>query len=294
MIFINSHSKRLAENTLFVLFTFLMFGVCSVNAQTSNVFNENSIAQTHVIFGDKPVSGDIVSFDKETQKFNLSKIEGDSNLFGVVVTDPVIVLTSTNGGVPIARAGEVLVNVTTLGGNIHAGDLITSSKIQGKGQKADVSDKYIIGTALQPFVRLATSTSKIEMSTTTNVIYSGSIEVLLDVGLKSTTSNIKKTFPASTTPLVNNSKSQIEKKSKDPFTIPIFIKYIIAATIGIGSIVIAFKNFGSNIRNSVVSVGRNPLAKSSIQSIMVLDTILIILISMAGLFVGFTVLFLPL
>jgi len=155
-------------------------------------------------------------------------------------------------------------------------------------------DKYIIGTALQPFVRLATSTNKIEMSTTTNIIYSGSIEVLLDVGHINMTSNIKKTFPASTTPPINSSKNQVEKNNKDPFTVPIFIKYIIAATIGMGSIVIAFKNFGSNIRNSVVSVGRNPLAKSSIQSIMVLDTVLIILISMAGLFVGFTVLFLPL
>jgi len=142
MRFINSCSKYSAGCVLFMSFALLVFGIFgafSVKAQTSNVFNGNSIAQTYIISGGTPVSGDIISFDKETQKFNLSEIEGDSKLFGVVVNNPVLVLNFTDNGMPIARSGEVLVNVTTLGGVIRAGDLITSSKISGKGQKANVS-----------------------------------------------------------------------------------------------------------------------------------------------------------
>jgi len=291
--------KVFLKGIVFIAMT--VFGITIVpiaHAQFFKIANESTFAQTYIVSGKHPISGDIISFNKTKQTFNITNITSDKNMFGVVVNDPVVVFRFANGGVPVVRSGEVVVNVTTLGGVIHAGDFITSSPIPGKGQKANDTDIYIVGTALQPFTGIATSTHIVSTSTA-NVVYTGSIHVLLSVGPHS------RNATASTTPLASkpvsagtatNQKNGVGNgtgNNKDSLPIPVFVKYIIAATIAVGSVIIAFKNFGSNIKNSIISVGRNPLAKSSIQSIVVLDTVLIILVSMAGLFVGFMVFFLP-
>ncbi|HFC10961.1 MAG TPA: hypothetical protein ENJ75_02100 [Candidatus Kaiserbacteria bacterium] len=282
---------------LVVIFILFGIGISQTQAQTSGgMFNESSIAHTYSVDGKNISSGDIVSFSKKTQKFHLTEKTSDPNIFGVVTNDPVVVLRLSNGGVPISRSGEASVNVTTLNGSIHAGDLITSSPIAGKGQKASDKDIFVIGTALEPFIGMA-STSSNTASTTSRTIYSGSINVLLAVGPRSVTSSASTTQSVSTLGLTKNNpinkKKDMTGNNEKTFPVPIFIKYMIAAVIGVGSVIIAFKNFGSNIHNSVISVGRNPLAKSSIQSMVILDTVLIVFVSAFGLFIGFMIIFLP-
>lgn len=240
----------------------------------------SSIAKTYVISGTAPVSGDIVSFDRSTQVFQLARTVADPDTFGVVVTDPQVVLRVDNGGVPIVNSGEVNVNVTTANGPIHAGDYLTTSLIPGKGQKAAEDATVIIGTAIDSFPQSVTATG-------TSTVYVGSIRALLTIGPRPVVSS-------ETTPAASTLIDSISNTAGVPPKLSTLLKYLLAAIITIGTIYIAFRNFGANMKDSILSIGRNPLARASIQSMVVINTLLIVLVSAAGLFVGFAVLFLPL
>lgn len=236
------------------------------HAQLSNT----SIARTYVVDGTQPVAGDLVSFDKDKQILHLSDTADDETLFGVVVDKPALVLSS-GSGVPIISSGEVSVNVTALGGPIAPGDYITTSSEPGKGKKASPQDGFIVGTALESFGTASSSAA------------SGAIAVHLSIGARPGGG-------ANTSTLTTTKQNTSQTSS---VTIPAFVRYFLAGLVAIGSIAIAFRSFGSSIKESIVSVGRNPLAKTSIQSMVVLNTFLIVLVSAAGLFVAFAILFVP-
>lgn len=241
-------------------------------------FADSTIAKTYVISGGVPQSGDLVSFDKAGQKFNLASEADGGNLFGVVVTEPTIVLRTLVDGVPIVTEGEVNVNVTTANGPIVAGDHISASAVPGKGQKATAAAAFVLGTALESFSGVA-STSAVGG---TPVLYTGSIRVLLGVGPgMGGTSTGGATIAGEDAIGVSTPISRL-------------IKYMLASLIVFGTIYFAFKNFTANLKDSIISVGRNPLAKASIQSIVVLNTSLTVIVSAIGLFIGLVVLFLPL
>ena len=171
-------------------------------------------------------------------------------------------------------------NVTNANGTISVGDYITSSAVPGKAQKADTSDSFVIGTALDSFPSGTIATEELSGLAED----SGSIRAQLALG----------------PPVLDETATETEQLvtvGEDiGITAPVavLIKYLLAAMVVFGTIFIAFRNFGSNLKDSIVSIGRNPLAKASIQSMVVLNTVLIILVSIAGLFLGLLILFFPL
>ncbi|HEC93947.1 MAG TPA: hypothetical protein ENI56_01065 [Candidatus Kaiserbacteria bacterium] len=232
-----------------------------------------AIATMHIILNGNPQPGDIVSFDKNTKTFHLAHIPGDKNAFGVVVKNPVLLLSDNGPGFPIITSGEVMVNVTTKNGPIKAGDYISPSSVPGKGVKATISDPYIIGTAISSFPN-ASSTVLLQ----TNKIYKGFVQML---------------FYRRINPLVavvQQTPQSVEIGKNIIFHI---VKYILAALVAVGTVYVAFKASGSSMRSGIISIGRNPLAKSSIHSMLVLNTIMIILISAVGLTAALALVFLP-
>ena len=251
-------------------------------------FSDTVIAKTYLISGSAAELGDLVSFDRTTQTFHLTQKVDDPNLFGVAVTNPIIVLRTSTEGVPLVSFGEVYVQVTTVNGPISAGDYITSSFIPGKGQKADPSASFIVGTALDSFPTASTNTSTVA---NTSTVDGGSIRVRLTIGPKALDAE----------GLVGTGNATGGPGEGGPLNVlgvstPLatLIKYALAALVVIGSISVAFRNFGSNMKDSIISVGRNPLAKTSIQSMVVLNTALIVFVSIAGLFIGLLILFVQL
>lgn len=249
-------------------------------------FGDTAVAKTYLISGKTAEFGDLISFDRTTQTFHLAQEIGDPNLFGVVVTSPTIVLRTSTEGVPLVNSGEVYMQVTTVNGPISAGDYITSSPIPGKGQKADPSTSFIVGTALDSFPAVSTDTPA---TVSTSTVDGSSIRVLLAIGPRSVDSE---------------GSSGTGDATGDPTTsvdilgvstpLATLIKYILAALVVTGSIYVAFRNFGSNMKDSIISVGRNPLAKTSIQSMVVLNTVLIVFVSIVGFFIGLLILFVQL
>lgn len=285
---VTSHRSRGMFLTIARVSTMFLvsFFVLSIPSASYAQLNDTTIANTYIVSGDIAEFGDLISFDPTTQTFHLAQEVSDPNLFGVVVTNPAIVLRTSAKGVPIVTSGEVYVQVTTINGSITAGDSITSSIVPGKGQKADSSAPFIIGTALDSFPITSTSTVAV---VSTSTVDGGSIRVLLAIGPS----------PSSTEGSVGDGDA-----TGNPTTLlnvlgvstPLatLIKYALATLVVIGSVYVAFRNFGSNMKDSIISVGRNPLAKTSIQSMVVLNTVLIVLVSIAGLFIGLLILFVKL
>ncbi len=233
----------------------------------------SSIATTHIILGGNTQAGDIVSFDKDTRTFHLTRIPGDKNAFGIVVKSPILFLSNGSSGVPIVTSGEVTVNVTTQNGSIKVGDYIAPSSISGKGVVADSSDQYIIGTAMSSFSGISSSSSS-----STKKIYQGSVQIL---------------FRHRINPLLSMAQQIPQSVAIGKDIIFHIVKYILAALVAIGTVYVAFRASGSGIKSGIISIGRNPLAKSSIRSLLVLDTVMIILISVVGLTAAVALVFLP-
>lgn len=246
---------------------------CAAGPAAHAQANDSIFARTYTITGTQPASGDIISLNPDTGKLHLSGVAGDRTIFGVAVANPILLLRSSGGTVPIVTSGQVDVNVTTNAGPIRVGDFVTSSSRPGEGELATSTQGYVLGTALAPFPADAGSYA-------TGTLATGTIPVLLSVG----------PYPASAVPQPPQQQARKNFLNVNAGTV---LRYVLAATVAIGSIALAFRNFGSSIRDGIVSVGRNPLAKSSIQSMVLLNALLIAFVSASGLLVGLAILFLP-
>jgi site-specific recombinase XerD len=139
-------------------------GTCTASASAGTIYATNTTVQNadlaeNYISSQYLEPGDIII--PEGKGNNLSVIKAsspyDSKTIGIVSTKPGITLNSgaaTDANhpyiAPIALAGRVPVKVTTAGGNIKAGDEITTSSIPGVGMKATKSGT-IIGKALEDY-----------------------------------------------------------------------------------------------------------------------------------------------
>lgn len=264
--------------TLFTLI-FLVFPISSVHSQGGNI----GIPTTYTVYdvsGTGVRTGDIVSYNKDLQIYEQSHTVDDTKVFGVVNESPVLVFR-TGSGFPVIQTGELLVNVTSEGGSIEVGDSITTSDIPGMGQKFNDSNSFVLGTALEAF---SGDTS------TTTVIFDGreveygSILVLLSIG--STVDELDKPVAPATIFIHEGGESETGLET--------IFRYITAALFTIGTLFVVVRTFGPNLARGVVSIGRNPLAKTSIQAMVIFNVILILSISAISFIVSLLIIFLPL
>lgn len=243
-------------------------------------------------------NGDLISFDAALSKYRTSVVPEDGNLYGVVVDDPVLYLEANKlepGMRPVVRYGEAVINASTLNGPIKQGDLVTSSRISGVGARADRDHaEYIFGFATESMViddiRFA------PMMVNGTEVHFGTVSVALRIGTNP--SKVQDTEMTSTSTGIgagdgigNATKVQQEgSKPVDPFKV---FRYILGTVVAITAVVLALRRFGDLFAQSVISVGRNPLARSQIRSILVWNAVLIIAVSSVGLGLGVAIIMLP-
>lgn len=280
--------RYFSKPVLVGVFGFLLLIPFFVLAQTKSDFG---VAYSYNIIDESFEYGDIISYDKESGVYSLSKTISDANIFGVAVESPVLLFRSgEEGKTPIVQSGKALVNVTTRNGPIKTGDYITSSSIPGKGEKATGENVYVLGFALEPFGESATSASAGE-------VLSGKVTVMLNIEEKKDTSsggglNIPLFGSAKGVGLGTGSNDG-GTGAGDGLSRSSIIKYAVAALITIASIFIALRNFMAVINKGITSVGRNPLAKSSVWSIVVFNTIIALVIGIIGIFLSLIIISLP-
>ena len=74
-------------------------------------------------------------------------------------------------------------------------------------------------------------------------------------------------------------------------SIPEVLRYIFALLVGGGSFAIGFLSFTKALREGIIGISRNPLAKKNIISAMILNLVGILILTLAGLGLSLFVIF---
>lgn len=216
--------------------------------------------------------GQIVS--QTDGKYALSTKEYDSGVYGVLVNDPAVSLNqSTSTTRYIVMSGPVNVRVSKKNGDIREGDLITTSKDLGIGQKATNSG-HVLGKALKDFPG---DNDKSD---------SGIIPVLLNVNYNQVS--------AQSESLTKTGLDQVTKKVSLALVsgnLPDLLKYVFALLLGLISFFVGLYHFVKSNRTAVESIARNPMAKKDIQKQLIIGTSGILIVSAIGLAIGVLILF---
>ncbi|HOM78057.1 MAG TPA: hypothetical protein PLT50_02535 [bacterium] len=212
--------------------------------------------------------GDIIVLDSGV--FSLSKKDYDENIYGVVSGDTAISLNdlslSEEQSVRVVSSGENEVKVSSINGPISVGDYITSSMIEGVGQRADVSG-YVLGIALEDFNAPSPDTV-------------GTILAQLD---------IKSAYVANRSQ--KNLLQFLKTGAMSPVMSPLTtFRYLLASLVVVASFIVGFSSFGKISGKSVEALGRNPLASGDIKSAVIFNFIFTFGIMIAGIVVSYLIL----
>ncbi len=250
---------------LFFTFSFLLFPF-STQAQAPAL----EATSVYEISDDQAVDGDIVV---ATENGLVRASRGfDNKMFGVITPNPILVYRDSAGeGQPVVRAGTTTVNVTTLNGPIKYGDYITSSSIAGKGQKATDSG-YVLGIALGTF----DGADAEQIDGPAGKVASGEIPVALRVEYAELTN------PRFAGRLFGFVGASFLENVNDPQKFGNVVRYIAAGLVVLLSFTFGFLTFSRSIAKSVEALGRNPLAKSTIQLSMIINIALLVVTGLVG------------
>jgi hypothetical protein len=239
-------------------------------------------------------NGDLVTYDLTSATYKTARTFADSNLYGVIVDDPVLYLesTSTAPGVrPVVRFGEAVVNVSTLNGEVKQGDLVTSSRIPGMGARVERDEAaYVLGFATES---MTYDTGVTPITVDGKEVRFGTVSVALRIGSNPGKQEDKNLMTSTSTGIGPGSTTATRVEGNapvDPFKV---FRYVLGTLVAITAVVLALRRFGDLFAQSVISVGRNPLARSQIRSILVWNAVLIIVVSSVGLGLGIAIIMLP-
>lgn len=203
------------------------------------------------------------------------------NMFGVVVDKNQLPIAISNGELQnetyVAASGTYNVLVSTQAGTIAAGDYLTLSSLNGVAMRAGEEEVTVFGRA--------------------NLAFSGQTDSL-GVSTLTDASGGKKTVKLGMVPVTIEVKSNPNHKSTDTIA-PDFLKKIgqaiaekevspirlyLSMAITAVSLIAAIAVLYAGVRNSVISIGRNPMSKRSIFRALLEVVLTSLLVLIVGLF----------
>lgn len=215
------------------------------------------------------VEGDIL---KATDKGLVRTTIGfDNKVFGIIQTSPLLVYRTETKGKPVVRSGVAQVNVTTLNGPIKYGDYITSSSIAGKGQKAAESG-YTVGMALGAF----TGEGAPQVDGPKGKVGSGKIPIAVRIEYTELSN------PRFAGRLFGFVGTAFLENISDPKQLGNVVRFVAAGLVILLSFTFGFLTFSRSIAKSIEALGRNPLAKSTIQMSMIINIALLVVTGIVG------------
>jgi hypothetical protein len=252
----NLRRSKMKGKSAQILFSSLFIAGLAIGFSTSAVSEElrsGQVASNVEVSDLDTQTGDILT--KEGDEIVRASKAYDSSLFGVVVGTPSVVLNKeTVTTLPVVSYGEALVRVSDKGGQVKQGDFITSSSDAGVGQKASDSG-FVVGKALEDL---------------------GSGEALISVFVNIQYRNVEGR------PTFGRIFSFLLTSLEKPENLPEVLRYLFALIVGGGTFFLGFLSFVRSLRSGVEAVGRNPMARTSIQVAMVLNLAGITILTAAG------------
>jgi hypothetical protein len=245
--------KKKTAQTLAIGFLTTLILISFSTASFGQELRSGQIASNVEVNDSEAQTGDILT--KSGDKLVRATKAYDSSLFGVVVEDPSVVLNKeTAGTLPVISYGETLVRVNDKSGEIRQGDFITSSSDAGSGQKA-IDSGYILGKALEDLEG-----------------QEGIIGVFVNIQYRNVEGR----------PTFGRIFSFLLTSLERPENLPEVLRYLFALIVGGGAFFLGFLSFVRSLRTGVEAVGRNPMARTSIQVAMLVNLIGITILTAAG------------
>lgn len=219
---------------------------------------------------------------KDSKNVKVASQKDLKDMFGIVIDKSQLPFTITNEGLTnetfVAATGTYDALVSTQGGTISSGDYVTMSSINGVLMKAGTEEETVFGRANSGFdgkgVTLGTSTLKDVNGAENQKVTLGSVPVTIDIkknpNEKSTEVDILEQF--------RRVGKQIAEKEVS--AIRIYLSLAITAISLIAAIAVIY----SGVRNSIISIGRNPMSKKTIFRALLEIILTSILILVIGLF----------
>ncbi len=231
----------------------ILFSTFNFQLSTSLAFAQSNITNVYDISDKSAKNGDIMTF-VPGQGIIRASAPYDNRMFGVFQDTPIAVFRRVdNTGQAVIRTGMATVNVSTLNGDIRAGDYITTSPIAGVGQKATTSG-YAIGVALKDF----NSQSGNQTNFQNKNIREGQIDVEIDIQFYDISG------PRSFSTLFSGLGAAFLQSSQAPDAFGKAVKYIIVGLIMLLTILFDFIILSRSIPKTIEAIGRNPLGRSAI------------------------------
>lgn len=242
----------------------------------SLVHAQLEIAESYDVKTEGATDGDIVSYTD--QGVVLSSRDHDDKVFGVIDSTPLVSYKRSDGtGMSVVRNGTIDVNVSTANGPIKVGDFITTSSFAGKGEKSTVSG-YIIGVALEDF-----SEADGEAASYTPPEGGGAKQVRVGkINLAIKIEYAELNTARSANRLLDALNVAFFRNTQDPEKFVNILRYILAGIAVIISFSIGFFSLARTIPKAMEALGRNPLARNTIQIGIVLNIVFTVGIALVG------------
>ena len=229
----------------------LMLSVPAVSAASANISRSYHAAS--------PIpNGSLVSLDQARQGYvQLADTTNAKQLLGVALpsNDSLLAIDPSNATVQVAISGTVSTLVSTANGNIKVGDQVAASPFGGIGMAAEPGS-HLVGIAQTAFnaqTNGATDETVKDTAGKEHQIKIGLIRLSIAVGTGASTSG------------GGNQANFLQRliKSLTGKTIPT-VRIVLSLVVSVVALISLVTLVYASIYGSIVSVGRNPLAKTAI------------------------------
>lgn len=261
------HTKHLLPVVLAGILTTFIFAI--------TVHGEAPISESFTSSDQIPV-GSIVSLKSgATDQVVPSLNNNVDGLFGVVIDSGNSLLSISNSNnisqVQVATGGSLQVLVSDINGEVRKGDHITASPIAGVGMKA-TDNVRIVGIAQDDLtIKNGNQQTYNTASGKKQSLLVGPIPVLVNVSYY-----FKEPDKTLVPSAIQNMANALAGKNVSSLPIIISMAIFVIMIIVVSSIIYAM------IRNSIISVGRNPMSQSAIYRDLIQLSVLVIVILAVG------------
>ena len=233
-----------------------------------------AISRTYYTDEEPPI-GSIVSLkDNTSDNVELSTPSNADNMLGVVANENHSMISLSGmqeGEVPVAKDSTFDVLVSDINGDVNRGDHIAASPIAGIGMQA-TSNTRVVGIAQRDLTidngRMDTYT---DSDGEEHEVLLGEVPVLINVAHYFVEPE-RTIIPAA----IQEVSNAIAGRQVEPLPIIISTIIFIVTLIAVASIIF------SMIRNSIISVGRNPMSQSAVyRNVMQLTALVLGILSVA-------------
>ncbi|MBP7857694.1 MAG: hypothetical protein WAW63_02045 [Candidatus Saccharimonadales bacterium] len=259
---------------------FFVWGFCGIAILLPVIVSAQTVSQGYGVTG-VVQKGMIVMLDpKDSSKVQALTNKSDKSMHGVVVSanDTVVSLggDSTATQVYIASNGKYDALVSTQNGPIKSGDIISISALDGIGMKADSRQAVILGKALSGFdgSKNVSGNASLTSSSGKKDVAIGLIQI--DIGISRNPLAVSVSGPP-VPAFLRKSGDSIAGKPVSTVRLYVSLAILLITIFMTGSLL-----YGG-VRSSLVSIGRNPLAKKSILRGLIQVVVLGLIVFVIGL-----------